>query len=166
MFSEGWTYGKAYERFVPVTAPNMAIFQPETEDDPDMPNDLKDGARISVGPRLADSKFWFNAYSLSFGCPGNLTEVPCEVSVSGFKYSPQAGAEYKAHVQVIEISTCASERSCNLTTINLDDEFRGLTGILFNATTHGAANDWVLDDLNLDWYDNSCGAGRLRSHSM
>lgn len=166
MFSTGWSYGKSFRGFVPVSLPHMAIFRPETQTDPGLPEDLKNGARFGAGQRLGDSAFWFNAYSLSFGCPGGSTSETCDVAVTGYKYSPQAGDEYKAHVQLFHIPTCASSaQNCTFTTLNLDGGFRGLTGLLFNATVGASSSAWVLDDLRLDWYDDSCAAGQLRSQS-
>ncbi|KAL1886134.1 hypothetical protein Plec18167_000063 [Paecilomyces lecythidis] len=158
-FTSGWSYGISFGGYSPASPPYLAVHQQS----PSL--GTYGDAAFSVGPRLADDRFWFNASSLFFGCRGPELAY-CEVTVSAFKYSPQATAEYKAYEHHYFIPACSKTSDCPLPRLDLNSKFKGLTGMAFSATVANISVAWVIDDIQLGWYNNTCAAGEVRAHSM
>lgn len=158
-FTSGWSYGISFGGYSPASPPYLAVHQQS----PSL--GTYGDAAFSVGPRLADDRFWFNASSLFFGCRGPELAY-CEVTVSAFKYSPQATAEYKAYEHHYFIPACSKTSDCPLPRLDLNSKFKGLTGMAFSATVANISVAWVIDDIQLGWYNSTCAAGEVRAHSM
>jgi hypothetical protein len=57
---------------------------------------------------------------------------------------------------------------CKLTQVFFNDQFKALSGIQFNAYTSqlGIPQVLMMDDLQMEWYNNTCSAGILRIGHM
>ena len=106
---------------------------------------------------------WFNAYSAYFGCALSGLE-PCTLRVSGYRYDPVLKEEVLVAEQNATIPACWGYIDCHLTQIFFNDQFRALSGIQFNAYTYllGIPQVHMVDDLQMEWYNNTCSAGILR----
>lgn len=148
----------------PVSGPNVAIFRVDATtsiDDRDKKvGNMLPGA-IGAGPRVDDRIYWFNAYSAELGCE-NGGSVPCNMTISGYTWNKSTLLEDRAVVQYAQIVPCNQLEDCVLEHVALND-FHGLSSIRFEAAVDGATlKSWVVDNLSMEWYDNSCEAGLKR----
>ncbi|KAJ9648694.1 hypothetical protein H2199_000607 [Coniosporium tulheliwenetii] len=156
--------------FAPVSQPHLAIYSPEiARDITSSPNGgtVRPG-EIGAGPRNSISAFWFDAFSVFLGCE-NEGPDDCEMTISGYTYD--AAYEYQevlAVEQVVSLPPCTRGLlKCNLRPVELSREFRGLSGIRFEARLANGeeASAFLLDNMSMGWADNSCAAGLLRQRS-
>lgn len=66
--------------------------------------------------------------------------------------------------QNVTLSACWAYINCRLTQVFFNEQFRALSGIQFNAYTYnlGIPQVHMMDDLQMEWYNNTCSAGILR----
>jgi hypothetical protein len=158
-----------WEPYPAISQPNIAMFLPLSGRL--LPNQPFTGfllpGELGAGPRASVSAYWFNAYSGYFGCALNGI-TPCLLRISGYRYDGVLKEEVLVAEQNTTIRPCSGYIGCRLTQISFNDEFRGLSGIQFNAYTAGLGipQAHMLDDLQLEWYNNSCSAGILRIGNM
>lgn len=165
-YANGFTYvPDKWEPYPAVSQPNVAMFLPLTGRL--LPNTPFAGSllpgEIGAGPRASVNAYWFNAFSGYFGCALNgLT--PCTLRISGYRYDTVLKEEVLVVEQNATIPACWGYINCRLTQIFFSDQFRTLSGIQFNAYTYklGIPQVHMMDDLNLEWYNNTCSAGILR----
>ncbi|KAH9861508.1 hypothetical protein J1614_011255 [Plenodomus biglobosus] len=165
-YANGFTYvPDKWEPFPAISQPNVAMFLPLTGRlFPNMPfaGTLLPG-EIGAGPRASVNAYWFNAYSAYFGCALNgLT--PCTLRISGYRYDTVLKEEVLVVEQNATIAACWGYINCRLTEVFFNDQFRALSGIQFNAYTYnlGIPQVHMMDDLQMEWYNNTCSAGILR----
>lgn len=161
-------YTDVPDRWIPypaISQPNVAMFLPLAG--MLMPNQPFVGSllpgEVGAGPRASVSAYWFNAYSGYFGCA--LSGVtPCVLRISGYRYDAALQEEVLVVEQNATLSACWGYINCRLTQVVFNDAFRALSGIQFNAYTAGLGIPQVhmMDDLQMEWYNNSCSAGILR----
>jgi hypothetical protein len=165
-YSNGYTYvPDMWEPYPAVSQPNIAMFLPLTGRL--LPNTPFAGTmlpgELGAGPRASVNAYWFNAYSAYFGCALNgLT--PCTLRISGYRYDAVLQEEVLVAEQNATIPACWGYINCRLTQIFFNDEFRALSGIQINAYTYnlGVPQVHMMDDLQMEWYNNTCSAGILR----
>lgn len=165
-YANGFTYiPDKWEPFPAISQPNVAMFLPLTGRL--LPNTAFAGTllpgELGAGPRASVSAYWFNAYSAYFGCALNgLTG--CSLRISGYRYDTMLQGEVLVVEQNVTIPACWGYINCQLTQVFFNDEFRALSGIQFNAYTSslGIPQVHMMDDLQMEWYNNTCSAGILR----
>jgi len=169
-YANGFTYlPDKWEPFPAISQPNIAMFLPLGGRL--LPNTAFAGSllpgEIGAGPRASVKAYWFNAYSGYFGCALNgLT--PCTLRISGYRYDEGAQDEVLVAEQNVTIPACWGYVHCRLTQVFFHDGFRALSGIQFNAYTYqlGIPQVHMMDDLQMEWYNNTCSAGILRIGHM
>ncbi|KAI4607633.1 hypothetical protein J4E83_009530 [Alternaria metachromatica] len=165
-YGNGYTYvPDMWEPYPAISQPNIAMFLPLTGRL--LPNTPFAGTmlpgELGAGPRASVNAYWFNAYSAHFGCALNgLT--PCTLRISGYRYDTTLQQEVLVAEQNATIPACWGYINCRLTQIFFNDDFRALSGIQFNAYTYnlGIPQVHMMDDLQMEWYNNTCSAGILR----
>lgn len=165
-YANGFTYvPDKWEPFPAVSQPNVAMFLPlKGRLLPNTPfaGTLLPG-ELGAGPRASVNAYWFNAYSAYFGCALNGI-TPCTLRISGYRYDTVLKEEVLVVEQNATIPACWGYINCQLTQIFFNDQFRALSGIQFNAYTYslGIPQVYMMDDLHMEWYNNTCSAGILR----
>lgn len=165
-YANGFTYmPDKWEPYPAVSQPNVAVFLPiGTSLLPASPfaGTLLPG-ELGAGPRASVDAYWFNAYSGFFGCALNGV-TPCALRISGYRYDSTLKQEVLAVEQNVTIPPCWGYINCKMTQVAFNPNFRELSGIQFNAFTNklGIPQMFMMDDLQLEWYNNSCSAGILR----
>lgn len=154
-----------WEPFPAISQPNVAMFMPITGrllSNQPFAGTLLPG-ELGAGPRAAVDAYWFNAYSGYFGCALNGI-TPCVLRISGYRYDAVLKDEVLVAEQNTTIRPCWGYIKCRLTQIHFNEQFRALSGIQFNAYTKGLGIPQVhmMDDLQMEWYNNTCSAGILR----
>lgn len=165
-YANGFTYAPDdWEPYPAISQPNIAMFLPLAGRL--LPNTRFTGTllpgEIGAGPRASVTAYWFNAYSGYFGCAlSGLT--PCTLRISGYRYDGVMKQEVLVAEQNVTLPACWAYINCRLTQVFFNDQFRALSGIQFNAFTYslGIPQVHMMDDLQMEWYNNSCSAGILR----
>jgi hypothetical protein len=118
---------------------------------------------LGAGPRAPVDAYWFNAHSGFFGCALNGVE-PCTLTISGYRWDAASNQEVLAATQNVTIPPCWGYIHCQMMQVNFDPGFTALSGIQFHATTYllGISQIFMVDDLQLEWWNNTCSAGILR----
>lgn len=165
-YANGFAYvPDKWEPYTSISQPNVAIFLPVGSSL--LPNSAFAGTllagELGAGPRASVNAYWFNARSGFFGCALNGITA-CTLRISGYQYDSAAGREVLVAEQNVTIPPCWGYINCRLTQITFNDQFQALSGIQFNAFTYnlGIPQIFMMDDLQMDWYNNSCSAGILR----
>lgn len=154
-----------WEPFPAISQPNVAMFLPLTGRLlPSTPfaGTLLPG-ELGAGPRASVDAYWFNAYSGYFGCALNGI-TPCTLRISGYRYDAVLKEEVLVAEQNETIDACWGYINCGLKQVTFNDGFVALSGIQFNAFTKNLNIPQVhmMDELALEWYNNTCSAGILR----
>lgn len=165
-YANGYTYvPDKWEPYPAMSQPNVAMYLPLTGRL--LPNTPFAGTllpgEIGAGPRASVTAYWFNAHSGYFGCAlSGLT--PCTLRISGYRYDALVQEEVLVAEQNATLPACYGYVDCQLTQVVFNDEFRALSGIQFNAFTYklGIPQVHVMDDLQLEWYNDTCSAGIWR----
>lgn len=167
-FSNGYAYVQStQEPFRPESEPHLAIFLPNlTNSDVGSPNAAGVfPGEIGAGPRASIDAFWIDAFSAYMGCD-NEGPGDCTVTISGYKFDDAMEVEVAAVRQNATLPACPGFMNCELSPVEFTDEFRGLSGIQFEAYVNGSVpRIFLLDNLSMGWANNSCAAGLLRQRS-
>ncbi|KAF2834805.1 hypothetical protein M501DRAFT_943430 [Patellaria atrata CBS 101060] len=166
-FSHGYGYVPPPEDpFFAVSEPRMLVFTGTksngTTDGPDHAGIIP--GEIGAGPRNELDAFWFDAYSIWMGCE-NAGPASCTVRLTGYVWDSSMGQEKMVTEQMATIPPCIGLRDCHLSKINLNDNFRALTGVKFEAAVLGAPVTFYADDFAAAWWNNGCAAGLERQRS-
>jgi hypothetical protein len=87
------------------------------------------------------------------------------MTISGYSWNPVTNEEDNIVTQYAAIPPCTELKDCVLSHVTLED-FYGLSSIRIEAIADGATlKSWVMDNLSMDWFDNSCAAGLKRVSS-
>jgi hypothetical protein len=164
-YANGYTYvPDKWEPYAAISQPNIAMFLPVRGTL--LPNSPFAGTllagELGVGPRASVDAYWFNADSAWFGCAlDGIT--PCTLRFTGYRYDAALGQEVVAVEQTETIPACWGYINCQLNLVNFTSGFRALSGIQVNAYTYNLdiPQIFFMDDLRLQWYNNSCAAGIL-----
>lgn len=165
-YANGYAYvPDRWEPYPAISQPNVAMFLPLGGSL--LPNSPFAGTLLSgeigAGPRASVDAYWFNAYSGFFGCALNGI-TPCTLMITGYRYDQTIRQEVVVAEQNVTLPACWGYFRCRLTQVNFTADFRALSGIQFNAYTYnlGIPQIHMMDDLQLEWYNNTCAAGILR----
>ncbi|KAJ4374994.1 hypothetical protein N0V83_002073 [Neocucurbitaria cava] len=165
-YANGFTYvPDKWEPYPSISQPNVAMFLPLVGRL--LPNTPFAGTllpgELGAGPRASVNAYWFNAHSAYFGC-GLNSITPCTLRISGYRYDAVLKQEVLVVQQNATIPACWGYVNCRLTQVFFSDGFRALSGIQFNAYTYnlGIPQVHMMDDLQMEWYNNTCSAGILR----
>lgn len=133
--------------------------------------DLLQFGEIGSGPNYLDSSFFFDAYSVWFGC-ANSGPGDCTITINGFV----SGANNPIVSTMITQPPCPGMKNCSLSLIDFETDlgdaseagqgFYNLNGIQFIATAGHNEVDYYMDDLMLAWSNNTCAAQQERSSSQ
>ncbi|KAG5297348.1 hypothetical protein I7I48_06434 [Histoplasma ohiense] len=167
-FSDGWSYGPPpTEPYPPTSNPHIGIYIPEkSKDNRGSPYaGLLAGGAFGAGPRSSLNTFWFDAYSANFGCDNGFSNTTCAVTVSAVRYSTLTKTEEAAGIRKFTLPPCPGYKGCTLSPLDFGDSFRGISGLQFSASVRDKSVILFVDDIKMNWYNNSCAAGleRLRS---
>jgi hypothetical protein len=155
-----------WEPYPAVSQPNVAMYLPglvgRLLTNQPFAGTLLPG-EMGAGPRALVDAYWFNAYSGYFGCALNGLE-PCRLQISGYRYDAILKTEVLVAQQNATLPACPLYVHCKLTHVVFNPQFQALSGIQFQAYTDllGIPQIHVMDDLQLEWYNNTCSAGILR----
>jgi hypothetical protein len=169
-YANGFTYvPDKWEPYPAISQPNIALFLPLNGRL--LPNTPFAGTllpgELGAGPRASVTAYWFNAFSGYFGCAlSGLT--PCLLRISGYRYDSVLKQEVLVAEQNVTLPACWGYINCKLTQVFFNDQFKALSGIQFNAYTSqlGIPQVLMMDDLQMEWYNNTCSAGILRIGHM
>jgi hypothetical protein len=165
-YANGYTdVSDTWEPYPAISQPNVAMFLPLTGRllmNQPFAGTLLPG-ELGAGPRASVDAYWFNAYSGYFGCALNGI-TPCTLRISGYRYDAVLQQEVLVAEQNATLPACYGYIGCRLTQVFFDEQFQALSGIQFNAYTANLSIPQVhmMDDLALEWYNNTCSAGILR----
>lgn len=156
--------------FQPHSPPQLAVYREEGLNiTPALDNTGERGSpdagllligEIGAGPRAYDSAYWIDAYSAWLGC-ANSGPNDCTITVQGYV----SGDETSLVTQEFTQPSCPGQKNCLLTLVEFGNGFRALTGLQIIATVDSKPVDWYLDDLALEWSNNTCAAQMKRSSS-
>ena len=163
-YSNGYGYvapPNPNEPYAAGSQPNLCIFDPKLASSnfgtPDS-NGVYPG-EIGAGRRSSIDAYWFNTTSAEMGCDGEA----CMMMITGFKWDAAHQQEAIFAQQNASIPACKSKRDCKLALVEFESAFAGLTGIQFEALVNDTVRSiFVMDNLKLGWYNNTCAAGNLR----
>lgn len=110
------------------------------------------------GPRAPYSAFWIDAFSFWIGCE-NEGPSDCELTINGYELSSSTRTAF----QDVTIPPCPGLENCELTYVELGDDFRNLTGLQILAAVDRQLTVYYLDDVSLAWSNNSCAAQAQRN---
>ncbi|KAF2640368.1 hypothetical protein P280DRAFT_400849 [Massarina eburnea CBS 473.64] len=165
-YANGFAYvPDKWEPYPAVSQPNVAMFLPIGS--ALLPNSAFAGTllpgELGAGPRAPVDAYWFNAYSGFFGCALNGITA-CTLRISGYRWDAATKKEVLAAEQNVTIPPCWGFINCKLTQVNFNGQFQALSGIQFNAFTEklNIPQIFMVDNLQLEWYNNTCSAGILR----
>jgi hypothetical protein len=165
-YANGFTYvPDKWEPYRAVSQPNVAMFLPLGGSL--LPNTPFAGTllpgELGAGPRASVDAYWFNAHSAWFGCALNGV-TPCTLRFTGYRWDAVLRREVVAAEQTATVPACWAYINCRLNQVNFTNSFRGLSGIQIQAYTYnlGIPQVYFMDDLRLEWFNNSCAAGILR----
>jgi len=167
-FSNGYAYvSDARQPFEPESLPHLAVFMPNlTNSDIGSPNaaGVYPGG-IGAGPRRDNDAYWFDAFSAYLGCD-NEGPGDCTVTITGYSYDEATDLETQVVQQNATIPPCPGFMNCELSPVEFSFDFWGLSGIQFEAYINGSVpRIFLLDNLSMGWYNNTCEAGLLRIRS-
>ena len=115
---------------------------------------------IGAGPRSNDSAYWVDAFSVWLGCDNGGPD-DCTIEITGYTN----GATRPSFRQTVIQPPCPQLQNCSLALIEIEDDFRGLTGLQITAMAGTIPVDYYIDDLALGWTNNTCLAQEERSGS-
>ncbi|KKZ59823.1 hypothetical protein EMCG_05352 [[Emmonsia] crescens] len=167
-FSDGWSYGPPpTEPFPPTSNPHIGIYVPaKNKDNRGSPYaGLLAGGEFGAGPRSSLDTFWFDAYSAYFGCDNGSANTTCAVTVSAVRYSTKTNTEEAVGMRTFTLPPCPGYKNCTLSPLDFGVSFRGISGLQFSASVRDKPVIFFVDDIKMNWYNNTCAAGleRLRS---
>ncbi|KAF2878083.1 hypothetical protein BDV95DRAFT_479548, partial [Massariosphaeria phaeospora] len=165
-YANGFTYvPDRWEPYPAISQPNVAMFLPLSG--ALLPNNAFAGTllpgELGAGPRASVNAYWFSAHSAYFGCALNGLTA-CTLRISGYRYDSTLRQEVLVAEQNATLPPCWGYINCRLTRVVFSERFQALSGIQFNAYTAnlGIPQMYMLDSLQMAWYNNSCAAGVLR----
>ena len=113
---------------------------------------------------LAESALYFNAKSVYIGCT-NKGPSHCEIDFRGYIYEPAFHNQGELHLQIVYQPPCPTLTNCGMLYIPFNPDFQNLTTLQITATVEGNPVDWYMDNLELEWADNSCEALEYRQNA-
>ena len=112
---------------------------------------------IGAGPRINESAFWIDAYSVWIGC-ANGGSSDCRLDFLGYDLF-----NTRIAMQTLLQPPCPGLVNCQLAQVTFTDQFRYLTGLQILAYVNQTPVAFYMDDLSLGWSNNTCAAQYLRA---
>lgn len=81
------------------------------------------------------------------------------MSVNGYKLSSSIRTAFLD----VTVPPCGAARGCQLTYVELGEDFRNLVGVQILASVDRELTDFYLDDVSLAWSNNTCAAQQQRA---
>ncbi|KAI9735909.1 MAG: hypothetical protein M1834_001375 [Cirrosporium novae-zelandiae] len=165
-FSGGFAYvPPPTDPYLPFSPPHLAVYTPNgTSTDTSSPDaGLEEGGELGAGPRDYETAYWFNVYSAYLGCD-NPGPDPCTLNITGLKYDAISKSEVILTEGAVELPPCPGVRpNCSLVEVAFGTQYQMLSGLRIRATVPGLGDRmWYLDNLELEWWNNTCAAGLER----
>jgi hypothetical protein len=90
--------------------------------------------------------------------------TPCTLRATGYKWDDAQKREVVVATQNVTLPACPLYIRCKLTQVTFGTAFRGLSGVRFEAYIPGLGipQGYMMDELKMEWANNSCAAGILR----
>ncbi|KAK4691852.1 hypothetical protein P7C71_g5239, partial [Lecanoromycetidae sp. Uapishka_2] len=153
--------------YPPISPPQLAIYRVAGIDVTGSPDaGLLQFGEIGSGPNSNESAYFFDAYSVWFGCANGGPE-DCTITINGFV----SGVDGPSVSMNVTQPPCPGLKNCSLQFIEFGGSlefgsgFDGLDGLQFVATVGLEAVDYYMDNLMLAWSNNTCAAQQERSLS-
>jgi len=153
--------------YLPSSKPLLVEFLTQSDIDSTRDDNLRaPGAygatgEIGIGPNLSWGCYSFDAVAASVGC--DSLGAPCDWQFTGVTYDVAADDYSEVITQRLSTPSCLEGADCPLTNIVFLDSFANIQSLRINVTVAGVPKIWWMDDLKLDWADNSCEAGLCRA---
>ena len=169
-FSDGYAYHPPPNSpFANGTTNRMAIFLVNAASDEELTASPFAAGQvvggIGAGPRASSDAYWFDAFSASLGCM-NAGPGDCTMRINGYVWDGDREVEMKATQQSVSLPPCVGLVNCHLQVVEFSGAFRALSKIQIEAFVNGdERRNFVMDDLKLGWWNNTCDAGLLRIRS-
>lgn len=148
--------------YAPHSPPQLAVYRAGGVNDVGSRDaGLVMNGEIGAGSRSSDTAYWIDAHSAWLGCSdGGSTD--CSITINGFRNESSEAAI----TQTITQQPCPGLKNCSLTFVEMNGSFLGLSGLQIVAAIAGKPVDYYIDDLKLEWSDNTCTAQQERSSSQ
>ena len=164
-FARGYVYiPTGLLPYSPISEPNVAMFLPISGLVPNAPfaGSVLPG-EIGARARASVDAYWFQGYGAWFGCI-QLGITRCLLQITGYQWDANMQQEVIAVRQNVSLPRCIAFINCQLTRVDFSEGFRNLSGIQFEMYLGGTGLPaiFIMDSLDLGWYNNSCSAGLLR----
>jgi hypothetical protein len=146
--------------FLPHSPPQLAIYRAgvglNVNGSPDAGLQLV--GEFGSGPRAPYTPFWFDVFSFWIGCE-NEGPSDCELTINGYEFISSTRAVFRD----VSIPPCPGLQDCELTYVELGEDFRNLTGFQILAAVNRRLAVYYLDDVSMAWSNNTCAAQAERA---
>lgn len=117
---------------------------------------------FGAGEYFQEQVWWFDVFSANLGC--NTGSEECTIQVNGFRYDAKNDSATIQVSQTFHIPPCPALKNCILTPVDFGNDFHDLTGVQIIATVPSSPDPitWYIDDLELNWSNNTCAAAEER----
>ncbi|KAL8692032.1 MAG: hypothetical protein Q9218_002864 [Villophora microphyllina] len=159
-FNAGYGYvPPPSDPYAPISPPQLAVWNKYNDSVIQQSIDagLELKGEIGAGPRIQDSAYWIDAYSVWIGC-ANSGPTQCQVDFIGFD-AFNAGIAQQTMMQ----PPCPGLVNCKLMHVDFFPQFRDLAGLQIRAYVNKTPVTFYMDDLSLGWSNNTCAAQTERS---
>ncbi|KAL8668058.1 MAG: hypothetical protein Q9202_000036 [Teloschistes flavicans] len=162
-FNAGYGYvPPPSDPYAPISPPQLAVWNVYNDSviQESIDAGLELRGEIGAGPRVNESAYWIDAYSVWIGC-ANSGPAECRLDFIGFD---QFDAEIAT--QTLLQPPCPSLVNCKLVQVEFSGQFRYLAGLQILAYVNKTPITFYMDDLSLGWSNNTCAAQVERSSAQ
>lgn len=162
-FNTGYGYvPPPSDPYAPISPPQLAVWNVynDTVIQHSIDAGLELRGEIGAGPRVQESAYWIDAYSVWIGCAdGGPTE--CRLDFIGFDQF-----DTEIATQTLLQPPCPGLVNCKLVEVEFSSQFRDLAGLQILAYINKTPIAFYMDDLSLGWSNNTCAAQLQRSSAQ
>ncbi|KAL8680431.1 MAG: hypothetical protein Q9186_003391 [Xanthomendoza sp. 1 TL-2023] len=148
--------------FAPISPPQLAVYNYHNDSSTSQSIDagLELHGELGAGPRVHESAYWIDAYSVWIGC-ANGGPTDCQIDLIGYD-------AFNAAIASMTVSQppCPGLVNCKLAQITFPGDFRDLAGLQVLAYVNKTPVTFYMDDLSLGWSNNTCAAQFERSSAQ
>ncbi|KAL8807333.1 MAG: hypothetical protein Q9200_004713 [Gallowayella weberi] len=148
--------------FAPISPPQLAVYNYHNDSSSSQSIDagLEIHGELGAGPRVHESAYWIDAYSVWIGC-ANGGPTDCQIDLIGYDAFNAAIAR-----MTLLQPPCPGLVNCKLAQITFPGDFRDLAGLQVLAYVNKSPVTFYMDDLSLEWSNNTCAAQLERSSAQ